>query len=146
MMHRTHIGAGRGGAAILAAAVFGAGAPVRAQISFANLAELRVGQDPDSGGLDGPANRFSRYEQFDLDSTHGPLRLGLRFESYTPSDRNTPEFNYDRFTRRFATWQGHNYSATAGNFEATFGRGVVLRAFALPGVIREERGTPHALI
>ena len=38
---------------------------------------------------------------------------------------------------------GPTYAATAGNFEATFGRGLVLRAFALPGVIREERGTPQ---
>ena len=132
-----------GRAVLLAAAALCTAGQASAQISFANLAELRVGEDPDAGGLDGPANRFSRYEQFDFDSTHGPLHLGFRFESYVPSDRSTPEFNYDRFTRRFATWRGKSYAVTAGNYEATFGRGLVLRTFALPGVIREERGTPQ---
>lgn len=129
--------------ALLGALAWCGAPPAAAQISFANLAELRAGEDPDSGGLDGPANRFTRYEQFDFDSTHGPLRLGFRFESYAPSDRATAELNYDRFTRRFAAWQGRHYTVTAGNYEATFGRGLVLRAFALPGVIREERGTPQ---
>jgi hypothetical protein len=87
------------------------------------------------------ASRFSLFEQLSLDWTHEALRLGFRYETYVPSEDSTLE--YHRFVRRYATWTGQYFDAAVGNYEAIFGRGLVLRAFELPGVIREEFATPQ---
>ena len=121
-------------------------ATARLQIAFTNLAETRIGRDPDDArilpsDLVPSASRASLFDQFSLDWTRGPLRLGFRFEMYTASDTLTA--HYQEFTRKFASWTADHYEATVGNFEALFGRGLALRAFELPGVVREEFGTPQ---
>lgn len=120
--------------------------PAAAQISIGNLLETRVGRDPETTRFLPPAfqpsaSRFSTFEQFRLEWTHAPLRLGLRYETYVASDTLVPE--YHEFVRRWAAWTGEHYEITAGNYDAIFGRGLALRAFELPGVVREEFGTPQ---
>jgi len=110
-------------------------------IGISNLLELRAGRDPDDALA--ASDRFTRFEQLDLDATHAALRVGLRFESYAATDDSTARFQYDRFVRRFATFGRDALEITAGNYEALFGRGLLLRAFELPGVVREEFGTPQ---
>jgi len=72
-------------AAGLASFIFPATA--RPQIAFTNLAETRIGRDPDDArilpsDLVPSASRASLFDQFSLDWTRGPLRLGFRFEMY----------------------------------------------------------------
>jgi hypothetical protein len=50
---------------------------------------------------------------------------------------------YHEFVRRWASWSQEHVEITVGNYEAMFGRGLLLRAFELPGVVREEFGTPQ---
>lgn len=112
-----------------------------AQITFSNILETRVGKDPDNPLANIPDNRLTIFDQFNLDWFRDDLRLGLRFETYKPSNDKTLEFS--KFTHRYAEWHTPRLQARVGNFEVLFGRGVVLRAFELPGVIREEFLTPQ---
>lgn len=111
------------------------------QFGLTNLAEVRVGRDPFDPFPGVPASRFSRFDQFSLDYARDMLRLGFRHESYVPSDASGLEYN--AFVRRYAGWSSGRFEAVLGNYEAIFGRGLVLRAFELPGVVREEVGTPQ---
>lgn len=113
---------------------------VRAQFSVSNHLEVRSGEDPDTISLV-PHSRLTRFNQFNLDYFHDDLTLGLRFETYIPSDDRS--LQYTSFSNRYAEWRSHVIEARVGNFQALFGRGVVLRAFELPGVIREEFGAPQ---
>ncbi len=111
----------------------------RAQLALSNFLEARVGRDPEDMLAD--PSRFSRFDQLNADYTRDALRLGFRFEGYIPSDR--PDLDYARFVRRYAGWTTPHFGALVGNYEAIFGRGLVLRAFELPGIVREEQETPQ---
>jgi thiol-disulfide isomerase/thioredoxin len=129
------------------AAAFAVGAPpATAQIAIGNLLETRLGRDPESArflppALQPSASRFSTFEQLRFEWSHAPVRLGFRYETYVASDTLVPE--YGRFVRRWAAWSTPRFEALIGNYDAMFGRGLVLRAFELPGVVREEFGTPQ---
>lgn len=114
-------------------------AAAHAQFSLSNFLEARVGRDPEDPFAD--PSRLSRFDQLNADYRRDALRIGFRFEGYIPSDR--PDLDYARFVRRYAGWTTPRFSATVGNFEAIFGRGLVLRAFELPGIVREEMETPQ---
>jgi hypothetical protein len=112
-----------------------------AQITFSNLLEVRIGHDPDDVISNVPENRLTRFDQFSIDYFRDRLNLGFRFETYLPSDDATLE--YARFTQRYAAWSSPQVDLRVGNFQALLGRGLVLRAFELTGVVREEFGTPQ---
>jgi len=100
-------------AAGLASFIFPATA--RPQIAFTNLAETRIGRDPDDArilpsDLVPSASRASLFDQFSLDWTRGPLRLGFRFEMYTASDTLTA--HYEEFRNKFASWTAEHYEFT----------------------------------
>jgi len=130
-------------ASILAAVILSATStlpsPVRAQLALSNFLEARIGRDPEDPFAD--PSRLSRFDQLNADYTRDALRLGFRFEGYIPSDR--PDLDYALFVRRYAGWTTPHFAALVGNYEAIFGRGLVLRAFELPGVVREEFETPQ---
>ena len=125
-------------AAAIAAALWLGAAPARPQFTFSNLLETRVGKDPDDLRPNVPDNRLTLFEQFNLEYFHDALQLGLRYETFLPSEDRGLE--YRELSRRYAAWRSNWVDARVGNYEALFGRGVVLRAFELPGVVREERG------
>ncbi len=109
-----------------------------AQVNFSNFLETRVGHDPDDFRPNIPENRFTYFDQFSLDSYHDNLSLGFRFEAFSPSEDRSLE--YTEFVQRYAAWNSEWLDARVGNFQALFGRGLVLRAFELTGVVREELG------
>ncbi len=124
-------------AGALAAALLAATAcPAWAQLNVSNILEARVGKDPNDPRPAVPDSRFTFFDQFQLDYYRDALQLGLRFEHFEASEDGNVGF--DHFVRRYAAWSAHGYSGRVGNYEALFGRGVVLRAFELPGVVREE--------
>jgi hypothetical protein len=111
------------------------------QVTVSNILQTRIGKDPDDPLPNVPDNRLTLFDQLNVDWFHDELRLGFRFETYKPSDNEA--LQYDRFSQRYAAWNGTSFQARVGNFEALFGRGVLLRAFELPGVIREELDSPQ---
>lgn len=125
-------------AAVLAGLLWSVVDTAYAQINFSNLLETRVGRDPDEMVLDLPANRLTYFDQFNLDYYRDELSLGLRFEAYSASEDR--DLAYREFVHRYAAWNSEWIDARVGNFNAMFGRGLVLRSFELTGVVREENG------
>jgi hypothetical protein len=107
-----------------------------AQITFSNFLEARVGNDPDDPRPNVPDSRYTFFDQFNIEYARDNLILGLRYEVYVPSEDRTLE--YKEFVHRFAEWNSDWVDARVGNFNAMFGRGLVLRAFEVTGVVREE--------
>jgi hypothetical protein len=112
-------------------------APATAQITGSNLLQARVGVDPYDPRLDVPDNRYTLFDQFHLDYDHASLQLGFRFEHYDASEDGS--LGYSEFVQRYAVWRDRGLSVRVGNFHALLGRGLLLRAFELPGVVREEQ-------
>ncbi len=99
-----------------------------------NLMEYQVGRDP-SGEED---ERTKHVDQFILDYTKGDLRLGLRYEFYRPSpDEIGVPAAYDRLTQKYAEWSSPDLTVRIGNGYTILGRGLLFRAFELPGVVRD---------
>lgn len=126
--------------AVLTGLVLAGSTPAGAQINFSNFLEARVGKDPNDfrhpNVLEVPDNRFTYFDQFNLDYYDNNLSLGFRFESFSASEDRT--LDYDEFVHRYAAWNSEWIDARIGNYQAIFGRGLVLRAFELTGVVREE--------
>jgi hypothetical protein len=106
-----------------------------------NLADGRRGVDPDDRLPGLTAQRRTVFDQLDVEAAHGAWRAGLRLEAYTSSQE--PQLDFAALSRRWAEWVSPHVEVRAGHYEALFGRGLLLRAFALPGVVREEFGTPQ---
>lgn len=127
------------GLAALAGALCLAAIPLQAlgQITFSNLLEARIGENPDDPRPNLPDNRFSLFDQFHVDYTRDALQLGLRAEGFEASEDDA--LGYATLVQRYAAWEDRRLSARVGNFHALFGRGLLLRAFELPGIVREEQ-------
>jgi hypothetical protein len=103
-------------------------------LQVSNLLEFQAGRDPtlDSDEL------TRQFDQFILDYLQGDLRLGLRAEFYRDSIQ--PEFgdaDYDQITQKYAEWSRPDLRIRVGNGYAILGRGLLFRAFELPGVVRD---------
>ncbi len=104
-------------------------------LQASNLLEFQAGRDPTLEADD----RTKLFNQFILDHARGGLRLGLRFESYRDSEHppfGTPDFDYAELAQKFAEWSSPGLRVRVGNGYAMLGRGLLLRAFELPGVLR----------
>ena len=68
------------------------------------------------------------------------MRLGFRYESLDDSRQiNT----YNRFTQRYADWTSSGLHVRVGDFYTILGRGLVMRAFELPGVVLQNPGSSY---
>ncbi|MBC8183883.1 hypothetical protein H8E88_22545 [candidate division KSB1 bacterium] len=101
------------------------------QISVSNLTEYQVGNLPDTD----PKNMTSLYDQLNLDYYNRDLAIGVRFESFGSSQLDK---KYNKFTQRYLEWQKDWFRIRIGNFYGILGRGLVFRAFELPGVVKED--------
>lgn len=103
-------------------------------LQASNLMEYQVGRDPSSEEEE--STRL--VDQFILDYTRGALRLGLRYEFFrrSPDDAGAPA-SYDELTQKYAEWSRPELTVRVGNSYAILGRGLLFRAFELPGVIRD---------
>ena len=108
--------------------------PAPAQVSLRTLSEMQVGNLPDRA----PPDLRTIYHQFNLDYSESGFQVGLRAESFGSSGSGR---NYGHLAQRFAHYRHGDLHVTAGHFFAIVGNGLLLRAFELPGVITEERGS-----
>ena len=90
-------------------------------------------------------NRERFFNQFILDVYPGnDVRLGLRFEVYRDSPPPelfglpTDEYEYNILSQRFVEWSGNYATGRVGNGYTIFGSGLTLRAFELPGIVRQS--------
>lgn len=104
------------------------------QVRASNLLLYQVGRDPELE----PDTLTEIFNQFNLEYARGAWRVGLRTESFrtSPDDGFTPA-SYDEITQKYVDWRGDGLHLRVGNGYATFGRGLLFRAFELPGVIQD---------
>ena len=128
-----------GAAALLAAALIPAAAPAGlfdddpGVLQAGNLLEYQVGRDPTA-----EAEPLTEWiDQFLLDYARGDLRVGLRVERYQDSLEGAQSADYDELTQKYAEWSTPDLRVRFGNGYAILGRGLLFRAFELPGVIRD---------
>lgn len=108
-------------------------APAAAQVSGTNLLLGQVGNQP---GLT-PRNRQDVYDELNLDGSFGQAHVGVRFET----DRNSEQLNpYAGITQRWVDWSDGAGRVRVGNFYTLMGRGLLQRAFELPGVVLDPIG------
>jgi len=99
-----------------------------------NLFEYQIGRDPTAEADD----LTKLLDQFILDYYLDDLRLGLRAERYRDSlDQQFGAPDYDEITQKFVEWSQPDFSVRVGNGYAILGRGLLFRAFELPGVVRD---------
>lgn len=111
------------------------------RFEFSNLLEFQNGRDFSAEEDD--RRRF--FNQFILDVyPSDEVRLGLRWEQFqdsTPPELfgfPTPEYEYNYLAQRFVEWSSTHVTARVGNGYSIFGHGLILRAFELPGVVRQS--------
>jgi hypothetical protein len=107
--------------------------PARAQLGVDNLLDLQVGNAPDTP----PSNRTSTYDQFNAQLALDHLRFGARFEA---NRNNSDQLTYGLFTQRWAELGETHLRVRAGNYYTILGRGLLQRAFELPGVVLDQPG------
>ena len=126
----------RGSRRVLVLLVLGAMAAANdahAQLAVDNLLDLEAGNLP---GVP-LSNRTSTYDQFNAQFTSERLRFGARFEA---NRNNSDALTYNAFTQRWAELTESHLRVRAGNVYTILGRGLLQRAFELPGVVLDQPG------
>ena len=103
-----------------------------AQISVSSIAEYQSGNLPNEE----PRNLTSLYDQLQLEYYNDNLIIGLRYETFTASNLDR---KYNKFSQRYLEWRKDWFKLRIGNFYGILGRGLVFRAFELPGIIQEDQ-------
>ena len=117
--------------ALLAAGLLAA-APLEAQLRLTAQHEYQLGNLPDAR----PADLRALYQQVNLGFESSGFLANLRSEGFRSSGDDR---NYLHVAQRSLSWRHGGFEATAGHFYTLVGRGVLLHAFELPGVITEDR-------
>ena len=117
--------------ALLAATMPAAG-PLDAQLRLTAHHEYQFGNLPDAE----PADLRALYQQVNLGFESAGFLASARSEAFRSSGEDR---DYLHLAQRSLSYRHGGLEATAGHFYALVGRGVLLHAFELPGVITEDR-------
>ncbi len=107
-----------------------------------NLLIFEVGRNPRSTLEEDGRNRL--FNQFILDYRIKSLAAGLRVDVFHDSANaemavgpGGDDYEYDEITQRYLEWSDLTNTVRLGNGYAILGRGLLFRAFELPGVVRQ---------
>jgi hypothetical protein len=103
------------------------------QFSVSNLFDYQLGNLP---GTD-PANLTTHFDQLSLSYRYDDFILNGRFEHFQTKDHSA---SYNKLAQRSFVFNKNGFDITVGNFYQIFGRGLLLRTYEIPGVIREQTG------
>jgi hypothetical protein len=103
------------------------------QLSVSNLFEYQVGNLPDTE----PSNLTTHYDQVNLSYRYNDLLFTGKLEHFKT---NTHSESYDILAKRTLSFSKDGLDLSVGNFYQIFGRGILLRTYEMPGVLREEAG------
>lgn len=106
--------------------------PASAQITVNTLTEMQRGEVPGSDST----SISTAYNQVNLDFSQKGLQVGLRAEGYNAWGTNREVYE---ITQKYARWNHKGFRFEVGNYFAILGRGLILRAFELPGVVLESQ-------
>lgn len=96
------------------------------------LSEAQLGNLPNSQ----PDNLRTSYNQLNLNYRAFGLNGGGRIESFNASKYGR---TFRQLAQRYIEYERGPFKARVGNFYETFGRGLILRGYELPGVLFEQR-------
>lgn len=114
--------------------LFSANAHSQGNFRGSNLLEYQLGNIP---GLK-PEYQSSLYDQLNLSYNYKSITLQTRIEQYYPSfDDNKGYTSISQYRAKFKTQE---LSVTIGNIYPSFGKGLLLRTYEIPGSIWEDRG------
>lgn len=104
---------------------------VQAQVSGYNLFEFQLGNTPD---ID-PRDLTTAFNQLNVIYAGNDIEASLRVEAFASrfSDRD-----YERLSQYRLTYENSGAEVTVGHFYDILGRGLLLRAFEIPGVVFED--------
>lgn len=103
-----------------------------AQFSADILSEAQLGNLPNSK----PDDLRTSYNQLNLNYRALGLNGGIRYESFNASEDGR---TFGQLAQRYVEYEQGPFKARVGNFYKTFGRGLILRGYELPGVVFEQR-------
>ncbi len=111
------------------------------QLSFAqgifsgsNMMEFQYGNLPNLE----PKDQFSLYDQLNLAYRYKTLNAQIRIEQYYPSFGT--DNKYFRLSQAKVQYRSKKLDLQVGNIYSSFGRGLLLRMYEIPGSIWETRG------
>jgi hypothetical protein len=104
------------------------------QVSGSNRVEYQVGNLPNEA----PESRSNLYNQLNLNYRNKNLTAGIRAEIYNVDQS---ENAFSRISQKYLRYRKDNFQLQIGNFYEILGKGLLLRAFDIPGVTYEDRGT-----
>ncbi len=117
--------------ALLAAALLAAG-PLHGQVRLTAHHEYQLGNLPDAE----PADLRAVYQQVNLGFESPGFLASARSEAFRSSGDGR---DYAHLAQRSLSYRHGGLEATAGHFYTLVGRGLLLHAFELPGVVTEDR-------
>lgn len=104
------------------------------QISVSNLLQYQLGNQP----TEQPSDRTALYNQLNMQFYYQNIHIGGRIEYFHLADR---EQEYAKFQQKYIHYQKDNLEIKFGNFYESFGQGLLLRTYEIPGLIYEETGS-----
>ncbi|MFY0625283.1 MAG: hypothetical protein JXR07_03230 [Reichenbachiella sp.] len=105
-----------------------------AQLRGSNLLEYQLGNIPNQE----PAFQSSLFDQLDLSYRYKNIGLDTRIEQYYPSFGE--DIDYTEISQFKFQYKTDMLEVEVGNLYTSFGRGLLLRTYEIPGSIWETRG------
>ncbi len=99
-----------------------------------NLLEYQLGNIPSLQ----PEYQSSLYDQLNLSYKYKLFTLQTRIEQYYPSFAD--DLGYKAISQYRAQYKGKDLTIAVGNVHTTFGKGLLLRTYEIPGSVWENRG------
>ncbi len=104
---------------------------VSGQLSVSNMFEYQLGNLPQVS----PSNLSTHYDQLNIFYRHTDFLLSAKLETFqTPN----PVQSYTQIAQRTISFSKDGLDLKVGNFYQIFGRGLLLRTYEIPGVVRED--------
>ena len=102
-----------------------------AQISGSNRIEYQIGNLPGES----PSNMSNLYNQLNLFFHQHNFFAGAKIELFKTDNQQN---SYSEFSQKFLRYRDDNFQIQIGNFYEALGRGLLLRAFDIPGTTYED--------
>lgn len=104
-----------------------------AQISGYNIAEFQLGNLPFAD----PSDLSTLFDQLNVNYQKDNIRAGIRFQSFLGT--GDQETEYQDLSRYYFQYKKNKLELGIGNFFESLGRGLLLRAYEIPGAVLEDQ-------
>ncbi len=106
---------------------------VLGQLSVSNILEYQMGNLPNEE----PSNLTTHFDQLSLSYRYNEILFMGKFEHFQNTSK---DISYNNVTQWSLSFNKENFNLLVGHFYQILGRGLLLRTYEIPGVIREQAG------